>query len=405
MPEPTNIYPKGPFIQHSAQIDNFKITVPDNILEETSLVEIYLSESLLNPMLTTSVVLQDTASLFKDLDQYKGRYIEMSISNPNIGSQGIDVRQVIYRIENRTPMNYNTESFTLQACDETLLNNSRLRISHFWQCTNPGDIVSQVLGCVGAKNIDVQNPTNIRNYQAPNIHPFQIIAEQADFSINSQSTPDYLHYMTYRQFGTHHFQSIQDLAAKGAMWDYVYDEKGLDSNQIGNPHNIMQYSFPCEFDLLSDIMNGLDSDPQYKSSMTAVNPQTGEMYLIGGEVGGYGCGGIGGVISGSAFTNLNSSQDDGCETMIEQYLHLRPPRIALLQADKISLKIIVPFNPLLHAGDSINAKFYAKRSNVDDYGTGKYLIVNMTHNIKPGASMYATTTLECVARTVGQGEV
>ena len=102
---------------------------------------------------------------------------------------------------------------------------------------------------------------------------------------------------------------------------------------------------------------------------------------------------------------MNSSEDDGCETAIEQYLHLRPPRMALLQSDKISLKMIVPFNPLIHAGDTIDVKFYAKRDDVDDYGSGKYLIVNMVHNIKPGATMYGTTSVECVSRTVSQGEV
>lgn len=412
MPEPTDTGAgtgvKGPFIPHSAYVTNFKLHVPDNILNEASLVEIYLGESILNPVLTTTISVQDTASVYKNLDAYKGAYVDLSMYNPNIGEDyTLDVKQVIYRIENRMPMNYNSESFNLQACDETLLNNARVRISYFWQCSNPGSIVDQVLNCAGAKNIIMPKPpSNIRNYQAANIHPFQIIAEQADFSINSNNDPSYLHFMTYRKFGSHHFESFQDMTKKAPVWYYYYNEKGQDTQQIGDPHSIMQYSFPCEFDLLSDIMNGLDFNPEYKTSMISVNPQSGEMYLVGGQVGDYGCGGIGGVISASAFSNMNSSQDDGCETAIEQYLHLRPPRMALLQSDKISLKMIVPFNPIIHAGDMIDVKFYAKRDDIEyDYGSGKYLIVSLTHNIKPGATMYATTTLECVSRSVGTGEV
>lgn len=408
---------RGPFLPHSASLDYFNITVNDNMVEETSLAEIYMTESLLSPVLATSVVFHDTATLNKNLDDYKGAFLEMSLRNPNIdGSVGdreqeifssstLNVRQPIYRIENRTPMNYNSESFTLQACDDTLLNNARTRISFFWNCTNPGMIAEQVLACIGAKDTKIEMPSNIRNYQAQNIHPFQIVAEQADFSVNGQMDPSFLHFMTYRNFGTHHFQSMQSLAQCPPVWSYYYNEKGLNDMQIGDPHNIMQYSFPCEFDLLSDIMNGLDFNPEYKTTMIAVNPFTAAFNLIGGTVGGYGCGGIGGVISGSAFTNKGSSEDDGCETMIEQYLHLRPPRMALLQGDKISLKIVVPFNHKLHAGDMIDVKFYAKRDGDVDYGSGNYLIVNMTHNIKPGAAMYATTTLECVARSVSQGEV
>lgn len=407
---------KGPYIPHSASIDYFDITVDNSMVSETSLAEIYMTESLLSPVLATSVVFQDTATLYKNLDNFKGAFLEMSLRNPNIDpesgrdraalmSSALNIRQPIYRIENRTPMNYNSESFTLQACDDTLLNNARTRISFFWNCANPGTIAEQVLACIGAKDTKIESPSNIRNYQAQNIHPFQIVAEQADFSVNSKMDPSFLHFMTYRNFGTHHFQSMQTLAQCPPVWSYYYNEKGFDPLQIGDPHNIMQYSFPCEFDLLSDIMNGLDFNPEYKTTMIAVNPFTAAFNLVGGTVGGYGCGGIGGVISGSAFTNKGSSEDDGCETMIEQYLHLRPPRMALLQGDKISLKMIVPFNHRLHAGDVVDVKFLAKRDNEADHGSGKYLIVNMTHNIKPGAVMYATTTLECVARSVSQGEV
>ncbi len=72
----------------------------------------------------------------------------------------------------------------------------------------------------------------------------------------------------------------------------------------------------------------------------------------------------------------------------------------LLESDKIALRITVPWNPELHAGEII--KLTLKNKNDPDqlnYGSGEYLIVSMTHNIRRGG--FGTTTMDCVSKTVG----
>ena len=401
-------------VPYSGFIDDINVDdVPQKLVSEQSLVEVYLSETILSPTLQTTVFIQDTATMAKNYDLYKGKRLKIQLSNPNI-EQILKVDQVLYRIENRKMINYQTEGYQLQACDDTLLENAKIRVSSFYQCASPQQIVSEALNCVKAKQIDFGNnpPANIRNYQPANIHPFQVVSEQADYSITESGDPSYLHFMTYRDYGTHHFKSLKEMATNPVVWTYFYNEKGA-NEQLSDPNNIMQYEFPCEFDLLSDIMNGLvtgnggiwgeDEVTRITPSITAINPFNSGSSVVSNAVKDYCCGGIGGVMHASTFTNAGTHEDDGCETNVEQYLHLRPPRMALLQRDKISLKIIVPFNPMLHAGDKIRCEFWAKRDNTLDFGTGEYVIVSLSHNVKSGG--YGITTLECVSRSVAWGEV
>ena len=391
-------------IPYSGFIDTIDIEgVGRAITDEASLVEVYLSETLLSPTLQTTVTVQDTVAINKNLDSYKSQFLNLSLYNPNIDFT-LRVKQPIYRIENRKLINYHTEGYQLQACDDTLLNNAKKRMSSFYKCTNPKAVVSEALNCIDAKKIDFGQmpPVNVRNYQPNNIHPFQVVSEQADYSITPDGDPSYLHWMTYRDLGTHNFKSLRELTMNPTVWTYQYNDKGFDE-QIKDPHNIMQYEFPCEFDVLSDIMNGLGAGKGFEPSITAMNMFSSGSHVVNNTIGNYCCGGIGGVMHASTFTNNGSHEDDGCETNVEQYLHIRPSRMALLQRDKISLKIIVPFNPTLHAGDMIEVNFIAKRDGSKDYGSGDYLIVNLSHNIKTGG--YGISTFECVSRTVGYGEV
>jgi hypothetical protein len=63
----------------------------------------------------------------------------------------------------------------------------------------------------------------------------------------------------------------------------------------------------------------------------------------------------------------------------------------------------VPWNPMLHAGKVVRVKlFNREKIGVYNYGSGDYLISSLVHTIKRGGM--ATTTLDCVSETVGNGE-
>ncbi len=389
--------------------------VNNSLFEDLSVKEITMTESLLTPGLQTTITLHSFIHnpTIKILDNFKSAIANIKIYRPVLRDFGmldeLNSSTRIYRLDNRKLINNNTEQFSLQGCDDTLLSDARNLVSKSWKCVSPTSIVNEVLyTCAGAKTVDSEASSPARDYIAENIHPFQVINQQADVALAGGDDPSFLHYMTYRNFskgdprGTHHFRSLKSLtASNNGVARFFFQETGINSG-YGHPESILTHSFPCDFDYLSDILNGIDLEKTQMSSLVVVNHMLKGFSLLGNKA--VGCG-MGGGQYMSSFTNYNSAQrQDSCNTDVEQHLLKRQARMSLLEQDKIALRLTVPWNPILHAGDMIEVYFINKSTErYDNYGTGLYLIHSMTHNLKTGG--YGTTTMDCVADTVGGGIV
>ncbi len=395
MPNIKDMYP------YSGGFDLSIINMSDDdpLLYEITIPEIYMMESLLSPYLETTVMLQSPIHNVntKNYDRFKFKTIKVSMNNPNINNgQSYEFQQIIYRMEKRKPLhegNYSVEEFSLKSCDKTQISDLGTRVSKWWNCQTPTDVVDEALNCAGAINRDLEPSQPKRDYHAPNIHPFQVIAEQANVALNNND-PAFLHYMTYLNGGTHHFRSLNNLTKQSSKWTYVYSESGL-GQDLGNTQNILNYNFPCDFDGLTDILNGLDVNGNPSASLIAYNAFNGVASLVKGNLSSCGMSGaLNRVVETTKYNN-----DGHCGSHIEDYGEVRKARVSLIQQDKIMLNITVPFNPTLHVGDMIDVYFPSKVSTDFNHGSGTYLIVNMMNNIKRGG--YATSVLECVSQNVG----
>ena len=166
-----------------------------------------------------------------------------------------------------------------------------------------------------------------------------------------------------------------------------------------SPKSIIDFSFPCDFDLLSDILNGIDEQGKNQNSVSTSDPTKKLFSMVGGGEG------LGQFNAKEAISNKESTKDtDSCNLDVETHLLKRQARMGLLEKDKIALRIVVPWNPKLHAGSVIKLTW---KNKIDDkkpvYGAGEYLVVNMTHTIRYGG--FSTTSMDCVSQTVGKGEV
>ena len=374
-------------------------------MEDLSVVEVSLGESLLTPGLQTAVKVH---SYFqnrdvKNLDNFRQADIFCTINRPILADFGfkpqIDVSQTVYRIDNRKMINNVTEEFTIRACDPTLLNDAETLVSKSWKCTTPSEIVNYVLGsCVGAREIDVEWSDPSRDYIAENIHPFQVINQQANYALADGFDPSFLHYMTYENGGTHHFRSLKTLCDQDPTATFVYNETG---SAYPNPNSALSFHFPCDFDILADILNGVDASGRNISSIALFDPNLKAFSLMGDNT--IGCGNGAGVFR-YAITNQNSAMfTDACPDYAKEYLLKRQARMGLLEPNRIALKLVVPFNASLHAGKVIRFELYNSKEtgkvDVFNYGSGDYLILNMFHHYNLGG--YATTIMDCVSTTVG----
>jgi hypothetical protein len=386
----------------------------DPLFADLSAKEITLTESLLTPGLQTSIKFNSFFHnpIIKVLDNFKSAVADIKVVRPILTDFGmmdtLELTTRIYRLENRKLINNNTEEFVLQGCDDTLLSDARNLVSKSWKCVSPSAIVNEVLSsCVGAKTKEVEASGPARDYIAENIHPFQVINQQADVALAGDD-PSFVHYMTYENFtkgdprGTHHFKSLRSLTADNTgVARFFFQETGANAG-YGHPESIITYSFPCDFDYLSDILNGIDLDGAQMASLVVINPMLKSQSLLGNKA--PGCG-MGAGQYMTSLTNYNSAKDqDSCNTDVEKHLLKRQARMSLLEQDKITLRLTVPWNPVLHAGKMIEVYFINKETEkYDNYGFGLYLIHSLTHNIKAGG--FSTTTMDCVADTVGGGIV
>lgn len=373
--------------------------VPETYLYESSIASVTLVESLLTPSIHTTVEVQDPVywspeGKVKDLDRFKGKTLTFSIYKKDIDAS-LEVQQTIYRIDNRKLLNMQIETYMMHAIDNDALLNASSRMARAWVCQTPSKVVHDALNCIGAKNPNIETSSPRRNYNATNIFPYQVISEQAEVALANGTDPSFVHFMTFENVtGRHNFRSIANMAKQGSIATYTWNEKGTSEAGFTNPYSIMSYEFPCDFDLLSDILNGVNN-----SSSIVENVQNGILSVFGSQQ--TGCG-LGAGVTKYALSDSGSS--DGCDVAVEKYIHLRQARISLLEQDKIGLRITVPFNPNLHAGSIITVEFISKDAvamGQKEYGSGDYLICSLSHNYKAGG--FGTTTLDCVAETAAAG--
>lgn len=367
--------------------------------QNVTVKEVHLNESLLNPGLQTAIVCQNFVYNGNDFRGLKGKDVSFSLYNSR---DTLTVSQKVYRLDNRHWMPSNvgqTEEFTLHLCDSSLINDAKSLVSKSWKCTSPTDIVQYVLGsCARVQNIVADDSNPSRDYIAENIHPFQVVAQQANVALDGDD-PSFLHYMTYENNGTHYFRSLKALTNGAPVATYKHVETGLAAKKDYNSekYGVIAFEFPCDFDLLSDVLNGVDENGININSLMTFNPLNLDFSQIGGMLGGS-CG-IGSGNAKVSMTNKGTAnQQNGCETDVEKHLHKRQARMGLLEKDKTALRMVVPWNPNLHAGRKVRFEWVDKSGGLV-FGSGEYMITSLTHKVLLGG--FSTTTIDCITNTFG----
>lgn len=392
-------------------VDNFNISGDENNLSGVMIKEIVMSENLLTPGLQTFVRLHSLIyqPQGKDFNQWKNKEITFSLKGKSNAQGELEVNQKIYRLEDRHFMPTNvgvTEEMTVHACDESTLQDAKTLVSKSWKCTQPSDIVKHVLDkCLKVKNKQVDDATPARDYIAENIHPLQVIAQQANVALDKDD-PSFVHFMTYEDKGKHYFRSLKSMSDGSA--DFEYNQVDLEENTglqgYENALYAINFSFPCDFDYLSDLLNGVDENGKDMNTAYFMNAVNKQAQLQGGDGQDDECG-LGGYNYKEGMSNKSTAeQQNTCNLDAESHLLKRQARMGLLERDKIALRITVPCNLNLHVGKKLRLVWKNKSDGSSlVYGSGTYLIASMTHNIKLGG--FSVTTMDCVASSVGSGVV
>jgi len=388
-----------------AKIDIEVAGIDPAVNQQLTPMEVILGESLLTPGLQTYVRFHNYAHSLpvKNYDTFKGRTLNMRIERKILERFGIQsrmhVNQKIFRLSERKMIDPNNEEYVLHCCDPTLLEDAASLVSKSWKCTTPDTVVSDVLrSCAGAQHLNIESCDPARDYVAENIHPFQVVAQQCNVALADGNDPSFVHFMTFGPgYGIHNFRSLKRMTEQDFMHEFDYTEVPA---RYPHPRNILFHTFPCDFDLLSDVLNGVDGNGNDINSATLWNPLLNTFSLFGDQT--VGCGIGRGNVKESMTNNGSESLQQACPDYSYLYMQKRQARMGLLEQDKIALRLTVPWNPSLHAGHVIRCWFKNKTDDTTfNYGTGDYLVSALTHKIKRGG--LGTTTMDCVSVSVGSG--
>ena len=389
------------------------VSIDGRLFQDVTLKEVIIGESLLNPSAHAVVTLQ-SAMYFRpqDWDYFRCRPLTITVSdNSNNEARRMTVNQEVYRCDNRKFTTTNTgsvEELSLHTIDKSILRDAETIWEKSWKCSTPAQVVREALQKIGATNVRIENNTGPgRPYVAESIHPLQAIQQQANVALYNGTDPSFLHYMTIQEQTGQNIHNFYPLAT--LMKKTPYDIFAADTAVSGGVgfsdsytnsfaplalRTAVTFNFPCDYDVLSDILNGIDCGGKYLNDVRTFNLTSGEFNSAKG------------ALSQAAniiktITNLGTAQQqNSCETNVEKYLQMRQARMGLLDKNKIALRITVPWSPWLHVGQTINFIWQNRYDpTYKQYGSGKYLILHMTHNIQYGG--YATTTLDCIANTYG----
>lgn len=403
----------------SVDVDFSGIDENDLLLQDFTLREVTMTESLLTPGLQTAAKFQSFLHNMppKNFDKLKGVDMNIRIKRPILAKDGypdeLKVSQVLYRMGGRSAVNPLTtdnrkmvdravEELSFHACDVTLLNNQMNLVSKSWKCTPPSVVVNEVLrSCTGARRLNIERADPPRDYIAENIHPFQVVSQQANAALAGGTDPSFVHFMTYENMGTHHFRSLKTMCEQQPIIELEYSDSG---NSYLARNSIMNYVFPCDFDILSDIMNGVGEEGDLLNSLALFNPAIKLFAILGNTS--RGCG-IGGAVHKVMKSNFGSEIfENSCPDFLYLYGQKRQARMVLLERDKVALRLTVPWNPIYNVGKVIRVRFKNqgdKKGIAENYGSGTYLISSLVHSIRAGG--YSTITMDCVATTAGKGIV
>jgi len=405
--------------------------IDPNLISELTVNEVTMTESLLTPGLQTTLSVQSkiNTEIVKNLSKFNNRNVNIVANRPIISElyggrsrpdglpyiSSLETTQRIYRLSNRKLINYQLEEFQLELCDPSLLADASTFVTKSWGCVSPAEVVRDVLKqCVGTTNVDIEDNVGPRKrYFATGIHPFQVITQQEEMALaGGKLDPSLVHFMTYQNrrsesVPTHNFRSLTNMALQNESFEFFYSGKNSNPYNYAIPSEIMTYSFPCDFDSLSDILNGINITGEKYSSISGINPFTAAISSFSSETGKTPSSSPCGLPPWYSITNLGSAMDDCTSIDPGSYLPRRKARMGLLDQDKVALRMTVPWNPNLNVGRVIYVKIpntnpnFQGEDNQWNFGTGRYLIASMTHNIKLGG--FGTTTLECVSNTVAAG--
>jgi hypothetical protein len=401
------------YFAQGGAIDDLSIVFPNGKKSNIKglLVELSYYEDIFSFVVSGHIRLKDATGLVEILGLSGNESLVI-----DFGSSKGDPRPAqtfrLHSIPKRNPTgSLATEFIDLYFCSEELILSEQIKILRSYKGTQVSTMITDILQNdlkVGStKYIDIQDTVGIYDFIIPTRKPFETISWLSTYALPSvDGGADMLFYETVYGF---YFRSLSKLYEKFPTATYKYQQKNISSESFGeNVFSVLDLEFVKTFDSLDEIKSGsfanrlISLDPlfrkrtvtdfdyvKYNQNSSKLNPKgvlttyTNRLGLKQNEAA---AGSLKMVTGNSNQKNKLGETLRGFvaeDIFIEKTVPNRTAQLALANHTKLKLKI--PGNSLLSAGDTINLNLLSfvggENRKLDTLYSGKYLVTAIRHHI------------------------
>lgn len=196
--------------------------------------EINIFDSLLTPIMSGSVIINDSIGLSPKLI-FDGSEVLLINIGKNNDSDSLRLKKAfrIYKQSNRVNINQNSEKYSLDFVSDEFIFSDQQRINQAYKTTY-SDIVRKILvDYLKAPSTKLsgifENTTGIRDIVIPNLKPMDAIEWCAKRSIDSKKSPNYMFFENNLGFN---FVSLSSLLSQKELFKIRFSTKNMEETNI-----------------------------------------------------------------------------------------------------------------------------------------------------------------------------
>jgi hypothetical protein len=398
------------------------VTAGGEIDFERLLVEFSYYEDMFSFVTSGHLTVIDGQGFIEFLQLDGNEFLQMEYSKAKGGST-ISGTYRVYKIGDRVPAgNQNTNIYTLYFCSEELILSEQTKITKTYTGTKVSDIVKSILNIIkvpSSKIYKIEETTGVYDFAVPRFKPFEAISWLSIYARPKASGTVGADMLFFETKDGYNFRSIKSMLAETPLATYKYQLLNTGIEDISEKiYSVLEYEFVKTQDMLENISSGMlankliSIDPLKRSyTVTTFNVNKAETdNNIGETKNRLGKTQTQSYDSVVKVATGNSNQKNvpyikeregsvAQDIFIENYVPSRTSQINL--TNYITVKMVVPGNPNLTVGKSINFNLLSQRNktnnsvkDLDTYYSGKYLITAVRHTIR--AEGKYQTTLEII---------
>lgn len=403
------------FTPQSASVDKLELILGNGKTIELKKIMIELSyyEDLYAFATSGYVKLRDGLGLLENLQITGKEYIDINFGNAKNGPMNIKTRMRVYKVGDRTPVgNMTSDFYTLYFCSEELVMSEQMKISKSFKGDKISDIVKHILTekmKVPFNRISTIDSTiGVYDLIVPMLKPFEAISWVSTYARPSNTNLIGADMVFFENRYGFNFRSITDMMKQTPYKTYKYQQNNLDpkiKDFNEDSLSVLQYEFVKGANSLEETASGALANKTIVIDPFRRTYQVKEFsYKKYVEETGIGKGLIPestnrlGVKSNETYDSVlkvvfgNSTENEipaikenqdsvQKDLFVESTLQYRTAQLAL--ANHTVVKLLVPGDPGLTVGSTINFNFYSilnsKNRELDQIYSGRYLVTAVRH--------------------------